>query len=105
MEKLATTLINIGRYKEVESHRAQVLKLRKWLLGPKHPETIRAMADLASTFSDLKRYDEAESAKFEVVELRMEVLGLRDFYTHLAISDLALIWHIFATFKQDKRTP
>jgi Tetratricopeptide repeat len=52
-----------------------VLELQKKVLGEKHPETIRAMANLASTWWQQGRSSEAEKLQVDALELQKKVLG------------------------------
>jgi Tetratricopeptide repeat len=52
-----------------------VLELQKKVLGEKHPETIRAMANLALTWWQQGRSSEAEKLRVDALELRKKVLG------------------------------
>ncbi|TVY22961.1 Calcium-independent phospholipase A2-gamma [Lachnellula hyalina] len=66
-----------GRSDKAEQLEVEVLKLRKEVLGAKHPDTIRAIANLASTWWQQGRSDEAEQLGVEVLELQKEVLGAK----------------------------
>ena len=45
------------------------------MLGPEHPDTLTAMANLAVTYSKQGKYDEAEELKLKVLDLSQKVLG------------------------------
>ncbi len=81
-----------GRSDEAEQLEVEVLELRKEVLGPKHPDTIRAMANLASTWQQQGRSDEAEQLEVEVLELYKEVLGPKHPETIRAMANLASTW-------------
>jgi hypothetical protein len=68
-----------------------VLELCKEVLGPKHPDTIRAMANLAATWWQQGRSNEAEPLQVEVLELYKEVLGPKHPDTIRAMANLATI--------------
>jgi len=70
----------------------ELLDLRKEVLGPKHPDTIRAMGDLALTWQQQGRSNEAEKLQVEVLDLRKEVLGLKHPDTIRAMANLAVTW-------------
>ncbi len=48
---LATTYHALGRYKEAEKMKVEVLALRRELLGDKHPDTVRSMANASGDVS------------------------------------------------------
>ena len=52
-----------------------MLALRRKVLGPEHPDTLRAMNNLAISYSDAGRRDEALKLREEVLTLRRKVLG------------------------------
>jgi len=93
-------LARMGMYylEQVQSDKAEVLnlqvsELRKDVLGERHPDTIRAMANLASTWWQQGRSDKAEQLQLQVLELRKDVLGERHSATILAMANLASTWH------------
>jgi tetratricopeptide (TPR) repeat protein len=81
-----------GQSDEAERLDVQVLELQKAVLGEKHPDTIRAMANLASTWWQQGRSDEAEELGVQVLELRKAVLGEKHPDTILAMANLASTW-------------
>jgi len=83
-----------GRSKEAEELEVQVLDLRKSVLGEKHPDTIRAMANLASTWQQQGRSDEAERLKVQVLDLQKSVLGEKHPDTIRAMANLAVTYYI-----------
>jgi hypothetical protein len=70
-----------------------VLALYKEVVGPKHPDTIRAMANLASTWRQQGRSDKAERLEVEVLALCKEVVGPKHPDTISAMANLASTWH------------
>lgn len=62
---LATTHHVQGRDEEDLGISIKVLDLRREVLGEKHPDTIRSMADLATTYHTQGRYEEAEGIKIK----------------------------------------
>ena len=71
----------------------EVLALWRDVLGEKHPDTIRSMADLAATYHAQGRYNEAEKIKEEVLALRRNALGEKHPDTLQAMHDLAVTWN------------
>ncbi|KAK4206669.1 P-loop containing nucleoside triphosphate hydrolase protein [Rhypophila decipiens] len=68
-------LYDRGRWREKEPVDQRAYDLRRAVLGEKHPDTIRSMADLATTYNAQGRYAEAEPMNINILELRREVLG------------------------------
>ncbi|KAL5330889.1 hypothetical protein ACEPPN_000414 [Leptodophora sp. 'Broadleaf-Isolate-01'] len=81
-----------GQSKEAEQLDTEVLELQKEALGAKHPDTIKAIANLASTWWQQGRSDEAEQLQTEVLKLRKEVLGAKHPDTISAMANLASTW-------------
>ncbi|CZR68366.1 uncharacterized protein PAC_18265 [Phialocephala subalpina] len=81
-----------GRSDEAEKLEVEVLDLRKEVLGPKHPDTITAIANLASTWRKQGRSGEAEKLEIEVLDLQKEVLGPKHPDTITAMANLASTW-------------
>ncbi|KAF8519810.1 hypothetical protein BU17DRAFT_89673 [Hysterangium stoloniferum] len=61
---------------EAEVLELEVLEAQQLILGPEHPHTILAKANLASTYSDLGRAKEAEVLKVQVFDGQQLMLGL-----------------------------
>ena len=86
-------LYNQGRWREKEPVDRRAWKLRREVLGDKHPDTIRSMASLATTYHAQGRYDEAEDLKNQALNLRREVLGDKHPDTIESMAGLAATYH------------
>jgi tetratricopeptide (TPR) repeat protein len=75
VQKTGDCLYSDGRYKEAEDQFLQVLKIRKQVLGPEHPQTLTRMAALALTYWSQGRWKRAEKLAVEVLSIRKRVLG------------------------------
>ena len=53
----------------------ECLEIRKRVLGPEHPDTLRSMDGLAATYVNLGRLTEALMLYEECLEIRKRVLG------------------------------
>lgn len=60
---------------EAETLEVQVRDARLKLLGPDHPSTLNAMAELASVYRTQERAKEAEEPEAPVMETRLRILG------------------------------
>ncbi|KAM0362811.1 hypothetical protein ACHAPK_011498 [Fusarium culmorum] len=78
-----------GLWKDAESLFVEVMETRKTKLGPDHPDTLTAMANLASTYRDQGRWADAESLQVQVVETRKRKLGAEHPDTLTIMANLA----------------
>ncbi|KAE9565764.1 hypothetical protein CGMCC3_g18054 [Colletotrichum fructicola] len=93
LSKVSHYLYDRGRWREKELVDEKALKLRRDVLGEKHPDTIDSMASLATTYHSQGRYDEAEKISVEVLELRRDVLGEKHPDTIWSMASLATTYH------------
>ncbi|KAJ7878248.1 hypothetical protein B0H13DRAFT_2545696 [Mycena leptocephala] len=88
-EEYARVYFDSGRFREAESLQDIVLEKQKQLLGPDHPDTLTAMANLALTYHKLGRYKEAEPLESTVLEKWKQLLGADHPDTLWAMANLA----------------
>ena len=67
----------------------ETLRIRRRVLGPAHPDTLRSMNNLAATLLAQGRYAEAQKLFEEVVEIKERTLGRDHPDTLLSINNLA----------------
>ena len=79
-----------GRQEEALKLREQVLALCRKVLGPEHPDTLRAMNNLAISYDVAGRRDEALKLREEVLALRRKVIGPEHPDTLRAMNNLAI---------------
>ncbi|KAL8318561.1 hypothetical protein RB597_005713 [Gaeumannomyces tritici] len=89
LTRVSDYLYDRGRWREKEPVDERAYGLRKKVLGDKHPDTIRSMAELATTYGCQGRYDEAEKMHMEVLVLRRDVLGDKHPDTIRSMAELA----------------
>ncbi|KAI2919241.1 hypothetical protein CBS147320_8602 [Aspergillus niger] len=89
IRKVCSCLSSDGRWKEAEELGVQVVKLRKQVLGPEHPDTLTSISNLASTYWNQGRWKKAEELIVQVLELRKQVLGLEHPDTLTSMGNLA----------------
>ncbi|PVF95828.1 TPR-like protein [Serendipita vermifera] len=90
-EKMRRNVLEIrNQLDEAETMQQEVLGIHKKLLGPDHPDTIKAMGGLAVTLSNRGQLEEAEKMQREVLEMYRKLLGLDHLYTINAMGKLAL---------------
>ncbi|WAO94549.1 NB-ARC domain-containing protein [Fusarium falciforme] len=103
LERVSSFLYERGRWREKEPVDSRALKLRREVLGEKHPDTIWSMASLAATYHDQGRYDEAERLKDETLDLQREVLGEKHPDTIRSMADLAMTYHEQGRYDEAER--
>ncbi|EHK19877.1 uncharacterized protein TRIVIDRAFT_155683 [Trichoderma virens Gv29-8] len=92
LSRVSVFLYDRGRWREREPVDRRVLHLRRELLGEKHPDTIRSMADLATTYHAQGRYDKAKGIYKQTLDLQREVLGEKHPDTIRSMANLAAIY-------------
>ena len=91
--KFGMLLYEQGYFKEAETLENKVLDTRKRILGVKHPDTIRAMANLAITYNNLGKDIEAEKLAMQGLDVCKRVLGVEHLDTIHAMANLAATYH------------
>jgi len=89
MLNLAGTLSADGELAGARKLEEQVLNTRMRLLGPEHPDTLRAMNNLAMTLSQQGEMVNARKLQEQVVEARVRLLGQEHPETLDAVNNLA----------------
>ncbi|GAB1317573.1 Violaceus kinesin [Madurella fahalii] len=100
LARVSDYLYDRGRWREKESVDERAYKLRREVLGERHPDTIQSMANLAVTYRAQGRYKEAEPMGVKVLELRREVLGERHPDTIRSMANLAVTYHAQGRYKE-----
>jgi Flp pilus assembly protein TadD len=75
MNNLSATLNLEGRYAEAETLLRTTLEIKRRVLGPQHPETLRSMVNLATSLRLEGHNSDAEKLGREALEIRRRVLG------------------------------
>ncbi|KAL8389250.1 hypothetical protein RB599_011041 [Gaeumannomyces hyphopodioides] len=91
--QVAIYLYDRGRWRDNEPVAQKVYELQKKILGDKHPDTLRSMANLATTYHGQEKYNEAEKVEAEVLALQRDTLGDKHPDTLRSMSNLALTYH------------
>ncbi|KAJ7231944.1 hypothetical protein C8J57DRAFT_178077 [Mycena rebaudengoi] len=84
-----------GDMKDLEAalqHNQAAVEQWRQTLGPDHPDTLIAMANLANTYRDLGKLTEAEKLEVIVLEMRRQILGSDHPDTLTAMANLAVIY-------------
>jgi tetratricopeptide (TPR) repeat protein len=93
LTKVSGYLHDQGRSGEKEAIDQKTYKLRREVLGERHPETIRSMSNLAATYYQQGRFKEDEEISLKVLRLWTEVLGERHPYTIESMASLAATYY------------
>jgi hypothetical protein len=75
MANLASTYRNQGRWEEAEKLGAQVMEMRKRVLGPEHPSALTSRESLAYTWISLGKAQDALYLIEVCLELKTKALG------------------------------
>lgn len=87
--RVSDYLYERGRWREKEAVDDRAYMLCKKVLGDRHLDTLRSMANMAMTYYQLGRYDMAEPIQLQVVAMRREILGDKHLHTIHGMSNLA----------------
>jgi hypothetical protein len=93
LTRVSEYLHDRGRWREREPVDESAYEYRRKVLGERHPDTIRSIADLATTYYNQGRYHEAENMKVVVLALRCNVLGEKHPDTIQSMANLGAIYH------------
>jgi hypothetical protein len=102
-EKFWELLREQGYASEAEILIFQVVYARNRSLGAKHPDTIRAMANLAKSYQDLRKYKEAEKLEILVLDARNSIFGAEHPDTINAMADLAETYRALNQFAKAEK--
>jgi hypothetical protein len=91
MNNLSNTLNFEGHYAEAEKLLRRTLDIKRRVLGPEHPETLRSMVNLATSMLHEGHYADAEKLERETLDIRRRVLGLEHPDTALSMYNLAVL--------------
>ena len=83
---------NLGLYPQAESLISQSAQIRRRVLGPDHPDTLRSESDLGWTLYEEARYGEAEKLQRRTLASLRRVLGPDNPDTLQSMSNLAAVF-------------
>lgn len=81
-----------GQFQEAVGPAEQVLKIRKDVLGEKHPETAGSMDALGTLYETLGKSAEAEPLHQQALKIHRELLGDRHPTTAVSLNNLAALY-------------
>src|SRR5208282_1606405 len=89
MHVMGNVYANLGLNPRALSLDQRALEIRRRVLGPEHPDTLRSMNSLASDLIDGGHYAEAEKLDRETLGIRRRVLGVEHADTLTSMNNLA----------------
>ncbi|MBV8829804.1 MAG: serine/threonine protein kinase [Acidobacteriaceae bacterium] len=98
-QTIGDAYMDLGLFPDAEQQMEAALKLRRRILGEKHPDTLRTMSDLAFVYELQGRYGQAEPLYTETLEVRRSLLGRQHVATAASMAGLAFLY-----FREGKYT-
>ncbi|HEY6339190.1 MAG TPA: serine/threonine-protein kinase [Candidatus Sulfotelmatobacter sp.] len=89
---IGQTYYELGLYPEATKQLEQALDLRRRLLGPEHPDTLRSMNRLANVYDDQGKYAQAEALDSQTLEIQRRLLGPDHPDTLRSMNNLAIAY-------------
>jgi eukaryotic-like serine/threonine-protein kinase len=83
---------DLGLYREAAKQHEAALDLRRRVLGPEHPDTLRSMNNLAIVYADEGKYAQAEMLHSQAQEIERRVMGPEHPNTLMSMHNLALVY-------------
>ena len=90
MNLMAGVYDNLGLYPQAQSLYTNALEIRKRVLGPQNPDTLRSMHGLCRPLREQGKYAEAEKLQRETLDIQRRVLGPEDPDTLASEGELAI---------------
>jgi len=91
---------NLGLYTQAQSLFTNAIDIRRRVLGPQNPETLKSISRLSGTLREQGKYGDAEKLERETVELQRRVLGSENPDTLASASQLASILYSEAHYSE-----
>ncbi len=91
MQVMGTVYLNLGLYPRAESLLRQAVQIRRRILGPDHPDTLRSQADLSITLLQNGHLSEAETLQKQTLASMRRVLGPDNPGTLKSMNTLAVL--------------
>jgi tetratricopeptide (TPR) repeat protein len=83
---------DLGLYPEAAKQHEAALDLRRRVLGPEHPDTLRSMNNLGLVYADEGKYTQAEALHSQALEIERRVFGPQHPNTLMSMHNLALVY-------------
>jgi serine/threonine protein kinase len=82
---------NLGLYPQAQSLFADAVEIRKRVLGPENPDTLKSMHGLCRPLREQGQYAEAEKLQRDTLDVERRVLGNENPDTLASVAELAII--------------
>ena len=92
----------LTKYDTAEIYYLECLKIRKEVLGEKHPEYATGLNNLSQLYQAMGNYSAAEPLFIESKKIRKEVLGEKDPDYTTSLNDLAALYKIMGNYNAAK---
>ena len=99
-ETIGQTYIDLGLYPEARKQLERALDLRRRVLGPEHPNTLKSMNSLANVYEVEGKYAQAETLASQTLEIKRRVLGPEHSDTLKSMNSLANVYDDEGKFAQ-----
>jgi eukaryotic-like serine/threonine-protein kinase len=90
MDVMGQVYDNLGLYARAQTLLQQAVDIRRRVLGPENPDTLRSMSNLSRTLDHQGHYAEAESLIRQTLDTERKVLGPEHLDTVWSISNLGV---------------
>jgi serine/threonine protein kinase len=90
---IGQTYTDLGLNPEAGKQLERALDLRRQVLGPEHPETLRTTSNLAAVYDLEGKYAQAEALDSQILEIRRRVLGPEHPDTLTSMMSLAFVYY------------
>ena len=90
MDVMGQVYDNLGLYSRAQTLLQQSVDIRRHVVGPENPDTLRSMSDLSRTLDHEGHYAEAESLIRQTLEIQRRVLGPGNPDTVWSMSNLGI---------------
>jgi non-specific serine/threonine protein kinase/serine/threonine-protein kinase len=94
---------NLGLYPQAQSLFTDAVQIRRGVLGPENPETLRSMNRLSGALREQGHYPEAEKLQRETLDIQRRVLGSEHPDTLASITQLAAILYYEARYSEAEK--
>ena len=103
MHVMGNVYDNLGLYPQAQSLYSDAVEIRKRVLGPENPDTLRSMHALCRPLREQGHYAEAEKLQRETLEVQRRVLGSENADTIASMGELAIILDNEAHFPEAEK--
>ena len=94
---------NLGLYPQAQSLFADAVEIRKRILGPENPDTLKSIHGLCRPVREQGRYAEAEKLQRDTLDVERRVLGNENPDTLASVAELAIIFYNEARYPEAEK--